>query len=449
MQINLSFDAQAEGAPQGFGDAVQAAANILDVTFTDNTTVDLLVRYGENQVSPITGGGAAGDPTGGGSYVFDLFRHAGSGALPFDNGPTPDTAAYFSRDGGSTNVADHGVNSHPSDVLLQMEAVGFDGLVHPTSDFQGAGASDILWRNDDGETTLWRPLPGGAYQFQDFGIIATSWQVEQIADVNGDGKADIVWRDGGTGDVFLWNSVAGASTALGPGVVNFTYQDLGLIPTSWRIEGSGDFTGSGPDSLLWRDDIGDIMLWNVSSSAGSISITPEIIGGVPADWLIAGVGDFNGDGKASILWRNTDGDVLLWNSVPGAGAVSFTYQDLGVIDSSWQIQGVGDFTGDGKDDILWRNTDGDVYLWISAAGPGVGFTDQDLGVVPPQQGWHIQEVGDFNGDGKADILWETNVAPGSPQAIIWSSVAGPGVSFSVEQVDALPGWHVQSDWHGT
>ena len=37
--------------------------------------------------------------------------------------------------------------------------------------------------------------------------------------------------------------------------------------------------------------------------------------------------------------------------------------DLGVVNSSWQIQGAGDFNGSGRDGILWRNTNGDVALW--------------------------------------------------------------------------------------
>ena len=38
---------------------------------------------------------------------------------------------------------------------------------------------------------------------------------------------------------------------------------------------------------------------------------------------------------------------------------------LGYVSTDWSIAGVGDFDGDGKSDILWRNsTTGQVYLWF-------------------------------------------------------------------------------------
>jgi sRNA-binding regulator protein Hfq len=75
-----------------------------------------------------------------------------------------------------------------------------------------------------------------------------------------------------------------------------------------------------------------------------------------------GVGDFNGDGKSDILWRNTSGQVYVWfiNGTTMTGGGSITY-----VSSAWVIDGLGDYDGSGRAGILWRNTSTEqVYIWL-------------------------------------------------------------------------------------
>src|ERR1700682_611647 len=70
------------------------------------------------------------------------------------------------------------------------------------------------------------------------------------------------------------------------------------------------------------------------------------------NWVIGGIGDFNGDGHPDIWWRNNStGENYIWfmnnNVQTGTGFAP------SVTDFNWSIVGCGDFNGDGKDDVLW------------------------------------------------------------------------------------------------
>src|SRR3546814_9004571 len=88
-----------------------------------------------------------------------------------------------------------------------------------------------------------------------------------------------------------------------------------------------------------------------SSDLGSTATEMAVTKVGNRGWQIVGVGDFNGDGKADILWRNIRyGKNQIWRS-----ASSSTISALATVGSqSWKVVGIGDFNGDGSTDILWQ-----------------------------------------------------------------------------------------------
>ena len=67
----------------------------------------------------------------------------------------------------------------------------------------------------------------------------------------------------------------------------------------------------------------------------------------------------------------------------------------------------GDFNGDCRSDIPWRNSGSEeVYTWLMDA---IAIASQGVpGIVTPSSDWVIQGVGDFDGDGNSDILWRNS-----------------------------------------
>src|SRR5712671_3315228 len=115
--------------------------------------------------------------------------------------------------------------------------------------------------------------------------------------------------------------------------------------------------------------------------------------------------DFNGDGRSDILWRNsTTGENVIWLMNGAAASSSVTFAT--VADPNWSIAGVGDFNGDGKSDILWRNrATGENTIWLMN---GAAISSAAMFATVADPNWSIAGVGDFNGDGKSDILWRNS-----------------------------------------
>ncbi len=132
--------------------------------------------------------------------------------------------------------------------------------------------------------------------------------------------------------------------------------DLGSHPgTGWQIAGVGDFTGNGIDDILWTNSSsGQVQtdIWEFGSNGQWVaSVSP---GSHPAGYQVAGIGDFTGNGTDDILWQNsTTGDIDEWQIAGGQWAASV---DLGAHPGNTPVSGVGNFTGSGTSDILFHTS---------------------------------------------------------------------------------------------
>ena len=282
------------------------------------------------------------------------------------------------------------------------------GQVVPVrGDFNGDGRADILWRNSTTGDNYLFFMNGLAISSEGYlPNVPAAWSVAGVGDFDGDGKADILWRNNTTGDTYfyLMNGLAIVSEGYGRNV-----------PTAWGVAGIGDFNGDGKADILWRNSsTGDDYIFLMNG----LTITSEgYLPNVPSAWSVMGVGDFNGDGKADILWRNnTTGDTYFF-LMNGLAIASEAYGRN--VPVAWGGGVGGDINGDGKADILWRNdSTGDTYAYLM---DGLTIASEGYGRNVPNL-WEIEGVGDYNGDGKVDILWR-NTSTGDTYFFLMDGLA--------------------------
>jgi peptidyl-Asp metalloendopeptidase len=286
----------------------------------------------------------------------------------------------------------------PSQNALRLPIVLRD-LKAIRQDYDADGFADIHWRNiRTGQNDLW--LMQGA-EIKSISTVYNepdqAWKT--VGSFSMGTASEVLWRNTQTGAVYLQDVM--------PQVYDFSTFSFTVPDQNWQIVAIGDFSGTGSSSVIWHNAVtGRVDAWAISKSrsyASTIYEEPDVA------WKVKGAGDFNGDGYDDIFWRNDqtgknyvyflNGYVL----VDGAQVRLQSGYLLDVPDQAWQVAAIGDFDGDGRDDIYWRNRQtGFNDLWLM---DGLDIKTIATVYYEPNQAWEIVASADYNNDGFADLLW--------------------------------------------
>ncbi|MEU4172708.1 FG-GAP-like repeat-containing protein [Streptomyces sp. NPDC026665] len=190
--------------------------------------------------------------------------------------------------------------------------------VVPFGDLNGDRCNDVLVRYAGGSLRAYRPACGAAVTPSTaYTSLGTGWTQYDVltspGDVSGDGRADLIARQSSTGDVYLYKA-----TSTG------TFSARVKVASKWtgykKVVGAGDLNGDGHGDLLAQDRSNELWRYD-GTAAGTFKARVKVF----ADWgssydVIVGAGDVDGDGRADLVSRDTSGAV--WRNA-GNGKGSF------------------------------------------------------------------------------------------------------------------------------
>jgi len=255
-------------------------------------------------------------------------------------------------------------------------------------DFNGDGFADVAWvQNGTNAVSLWLTQPNCPPYAPPCNVVLTQsctfapsspWQVEAAADMNGDGKLDLLWRNPSTGQHVIWYLDGCTVLSMVPFVT--------VSDPNWRVKATGDFNGDGNADLLWLNtNTGVMAIWLMNNTT---VLSSAVFGPYPG-WRVAQVADFNADGKSDILWQNdSTGQVSIWY-MDGLWPTSFYNFTVPI---GWEAVGADDYdingTGTQAADILWVNYTLDEWaVWLLNA-PTQGTTTE-WGPWTFGSGWQV------------------------------------------------------------
>lgn len=231
---------------------------------------------------------------------------------------------------------------------------------------------------------------------QNTGVSNSNWKGitvgHFVSDIPGDQIAAIRESDGA---LFVWKPIFNQLSN------SYTLQTILMNNSSgtgnyWVGLTSGDFDGDGNDEIsAVRNVNGEFFIWKVKKTGSTYYFSTMLSNnssGTGNDWASITSGDFNNDGKDELCAvRNSDGGFWIWQVVNNGGVFSFSnyvFNNSSGAGNQWNNIVVGDFNSDGKKDLLaHRNIDGAFFLYNVSGSTLITKAveylpvNQDLGVI--------------------------------------------------------------------
>ncbi len=259
-------------------------------------------------------------------------------------------------------------------------------------DVNGNGISDVLFQYTGGRNQTGYWLDGKDEWRSSNELHPVEWTLLGAYDMDGDGLADSVF----VGNTVV-NGVKGAYIGYYAGGVDAdeNWRNIDFLNNEaenvWENK-IGNLTGNpGANSIVWHcAGLGAIGVWTDGTS-NWISLG----GGFDSNWTMVGCGDFDGDGRDSVVMSYLGGAKYYAIGINGSAV------DMGSLNwAGWEVRAIGDFAGDGRDDMVLFHKELGALVML-ADGNVDNYTA--VGMLDAKD-WFIVGAGDYDGDKQDDLL---------------------------------------------
>jgi IgA Peptidase M64/FG-GAP-like repeat len=278
-----------------------------------------------------------------------------------------------------------------------------------------------------------------------------------IGDFNGDGKDDLLVHNGNSIMIYRSNGSQ----------LDLVFSVVDIVPGSWQFRPNdkfyiGDFNGDGKDeaavynSIDWSMEYLGLLVDNGNNGLRLVARYDDSMPG----WQFQKtdtfhIGDFDGDGKDDLyVFNGNDWSIPYLGMLKSAGSGFSLVQRYDANMPSWEMRPndrhyIGDFDGDGKDDLyVFNGNDWSIpYLgMLRSAGASVSMMTRYDANMPS---WEMRPndrhyIGDFDGDGKDDLY----VFNGNDWSIAYLGMlksSGLNLSMASRYDGNVPGWQMRTN----
>ena len=384
------------------------------------------------------------------------------GLLKQMTGPDPD---------GPSGPLSRPVENYFYDSLARLEAIETaDGM---RQEFGYDSLGNIEW-----ETSLFDPTQSDGSEFRTYygydgfgnttevtspdagigngeAIGAAGLKFRTTADFNGDGIDDVAGMQS-NGDWIVYSNDGGNQFSPSRWMHWATADEVSWLDTiTHQHVMKGDFNGDGREDIVMRIDETNSWWVGLATSADSFlnhNWSSTWVGSQPLDEIThAVVGDYNGDGQDDVAVRDSNGDWQILQSNGSAFAAPEVQSHWARSDESylptvtWVDVHSVDLNNDGRDDIVGRIRENGAW-WVSRGTATGSFPLSNWAYWDAAVNWRHVGLGDFNNDGFVDILGQRfDPTPGVNDGAI-HVLTNNGLSFTDSAWLTSSGYNQSQPW---